>query len=94
MESDVSTLLWTARFTTADRSSRVRFLFPCATSADSRRAEDEDEPTGGAHQDHDEAARLLDATLWGTLTSLDGLSDAELVEDRYQRFRALGSFLA
>ncbi|MDC3952740.1 acetyl-CoA carboxylase carboxyltransferase subunit alpha [Polyangium jinanense] len=53
-----------------------------------------EEPTGGAHQDHDEAARMLDLTLWQTLTSLDGLSGDELVDDRYRRFRALGSFLA
>jgi acetyl-CoA carboxylase carboxyl transferase subunit alpha len=53
-----------------------------------------DEPIGGAHQDHDAAARLLDAALWSTLTSLDGLLPDDLVEDRYRRFRALGSFLA
>ncbi|MRG94103.1 acetyl-CoA carboxylase carboxyltransferase subunit alpha [Polyangium spumosum] len=53
-----------------------------------------EEPTGGAHQDHDEAARMLDVALWQTLTSLDGLTGDELVDDRYQRFRALGSFLA
>ncbi|HVK68809.1 MAG TPA: acetyl-CoA carboxylase carboxyltransferase subunit alpha [Polyangium sp.] len=53
-----------------------------------------EEPTGGAHQDHDEAARRLDEALWPTLTSLDGLSGDELVDDRYRRFRALGSFLA
>jgi len=53
-----------------------------------------DEPTGGAHQDHDEAARLLDAALWQALSSLDGLSPDELVDHRYRRFRALGSFLA
>lgn len=53
-----------------------------------------DEPTGGAHQDHDEAARLLDQALWSALSSLDGLSPDELLEHRYRRFRALGSFLA
>ncbi|MDI1433887.1 MULTISPECIES: acetyl-CoA carboxylase carboxyltransferase subunit alpha [Polyangium] len=53
-----------------------------------------EEPTGGAHQDHDEAARRLDEALWPNLTSLDGLSGDELVDDRYRRFRALGSFLA
>jgi len=53
-----------------------------------------EEPTGGAHQDHDEAARRLDAALWQALGSLDGLSADELVEDRYRRFRALGSYLA
>jgi acetyl-CoA carboxylase carboxyl transferase subunit alpha len=53
-----------------------------------------EEPTGGAHQDHDAAARMLDAVLWPTLTSLDGLSPEELVEDRYRRFRSLGAFIA
>jgi acetyl-CoA carboxylase carboxyl transferase subunit alpha len=53
-----------------------------------------EEPTGGAHQDHDVAARLLDAALRPTLGSLDGLTPEELVDDRYRRFRALGSFLA
>jgi acetyl-CoA carboxylase carboxyl transferase subunit alpha len=53
-----------------------------------------DEPIGGAHQDHDEAARKLDQALWVALTSLDGLSPEELVDDRYRRFRALGSFIA
>ena len=31
---------------------------------------------------------------WAQLTALDGLSPDELVEDRYRRFRALGSFVA
>jgi acetyl-CoA carboxylase carboxyl transferase subunit alpha len=53
-----------------------------------------DEPTGGAHQDHDDAAVRLDHALWAQLTALDGLSDDELVDDRYKRFRALGTFVA
>ncbi|MEP7126182.1 MAG: acetyl-CoA carboxylase carboxyltransferase subunit alpha [Byssovorax sp.] len=53
-----------------------------------------DEPTGGAHQDHDDAAVRLDHALWAQLTALDGLSPDDLVEDRYQRFRALGTFVA
>ncbi len=53
-----------------------------------------EEPTGGAHQDHDDAAARLDRVLWAQLTALDGLSPDELVEDRYRRFRALGSFVA
>jgi len=53
-----------------------------------------EEPTGGAHQDHDNAAVRLDRALWETLTSLDGLSPDELVDDRYRRFRNLGAFLA
>ncbi len=53
-----------------------------------------DEPPGGAHQDHDEAAKLLDSALFEALVSMDGLSPDELREDRYQRFRRLGSFVA
>jgi acetyl-CoA carboxylase carboxyl transferase subunit alpha len=53
-----------------------------------------DEPTGGAHQDHDDAAVRLDHALWAQLTALDGLSPDELVDDRYKRFRALGTFVA
>lgn len=53
-----------------------------------------EEPTGGAHQDHDDAAARLDRALWSTLSALDGLRPEELVEDRYRRFRGLGAFLA
>ena len=53
-----------------------------------------DEPTGGAHQDHDDAAVRLDRALWAQLTALDGLTPDELVDDRYRRFRALGTFVA
>ena len=53
-----------------------------------------EEPTGGAHQEHDQTAKLLDAALWPALTGLDGLSPDELVDHRYRRFRALGSYLA
>jgi acetyl-CoA carboxylase carboxyl transferase subunit alpha len=52
------------------------------------------EPPGGAHQDHEGAAKLLDRALLETLTTLVGLSPDELREDRYQRFRRLGSFIA
>jgi acetyl-CoA carboxylase carboxyl transferase subunit alpha len=50
-----------------------------------------DEPPGGAHRDHDEAARRLDAFLFPTLASLDHLGPAELKQDRYDRFRKLGA---
>lgn len=53
-----------------------------------------DEPPGGAHQDHDAAARFLDRALYEALVSLDGLTPDEVREDRYQRFRRLGSFVA
>jgi acetyl-CoA carboxylase carboxyl transferase subunit alpha len=53
-----------------------------------------DEPAGGAHQDHDEAARRLDGALWQALVPLESMTREELVEDRYRRFRALGAFVA
>jgi acetyl-CoA carboxylase carboxyl transferase subunit alpha len=52
-----------------------------------------DEPVGGAHQDHDDAAMRLDRALLAALTSLDGMSPDEVADDRYKRFRSLGSFL-
>jgi acetyl-CoA carboxylase carboxyl transferase subunit alpha len=53
-----------------------------------------DEPPGGAHQDHDVAARLVDRALLEHLTALSELNPDELREDRYQRFRRLGAFVA
>lgn len=53
-----------------------------------------EEPTGGAHQDHDEAAVRLDRAIFAQLSALDALSPEELVEDRYRRFRGLGAFVA
>lgn len=53
-----------------------------------------EEPTGGAHQDHDDAALRLDRALWPVLNSLSGMEPDELVEDRYRRFRALGAYVA
>lgn len=51
-----------------------------------------EEPAGGAHVDHDDAARRVDDSLLKNLTALDALSKDELVADRYRRFRSLGSF--
>ncbi|HSO38678.1 MAG TPA: acetyl-CoA carboxylase carboxyltransferase subunit alpha [Labilithrix sp.] len=53
-----------------------------------------EEPAGGAHQDPGLAARLVDTALSAALGDLLQLTPAELVRDRYDRFRALGSFLA
>jgi acetyl-CoA carboxylase carboxyl transferase subunit alpha len=53
-----------------------------------------EEPAGGAHQDPDAAARLVDQAIAQTLRELDALDPDELVEDRYRRFRALGAFVA
>jgi len=53
-----------------------------------------EEPPGGAHQDPRAAARLLDAALTDALGELLQLTPDELVEQRYQRFRAIGAFVA
>ncbi len=54
-----------------------------------------EEPTGGAHQDYDEAARLVEGAIVEALGELDALGGAEdWVEDRYRRFRAMGAMVA
>jgi acetyl-CoA carboxylase carboxyl transferase subunit alpha len=51
-----------------------------------------EEPTGGAHQDHDEAARHVEVAIAAALHELDALGSPEaLIEDRYRRFRAMGA---
>jgi acetyl-CoA carboxylase carboxyl transferase subunit alpha len=50
------------------------------------------EPPGGAHQDHDLAAKLVDQTILRTLEGLEPLSPEALIEQRYQRYRKLGQF--
>lgn len=51
-----------------------------------------EEPAGGAHQDPEKAARNVDAAIGEALEQLLQRSPEELVRDRYDRFRALGSF--
>jgi acetyl-CoA carboxylase carboxyl transferase subunit alpha len=53
-----------------------------------------EEPAGGAHQDPHLAARLVDASITEALNQLLQLTPDELVRDRYDRFRALGAFVA
>ena len=48
------------------------------------------EPAGGAHHDHDAAAKRLDEAIGRALGELDGLGPDELAEHRYQRFRRMG----
>lgn len=50
------------------------------------------EPLGGAHQDHQLAAATLKDYLLKHLPELEGLSAEELIEQRYQRFRAMAEF--
>jgi acetyl-CoA carboxylase carboxyl transferase subunit alpha len=50
------------------------------------------EPEGGAHEDHDEAARLLGEALGSALDDLAGVAVDELTRRRRARFRSLGVF--
>lgn len=51
-----------------------------------------DEPAGGAHQDHDAAARQVDTAVTSALSALGALSGPALADDRYARFRRMGAF--
>ncbi|MCP9484645.1 MAG: acetyl-CoA carboxylase carboxyltransferase subunit alpha [Gaiellaceae bacterium MAG52_C11] len=48
------------------------------------------EPVGGAHESHDEAARLLGAALADAFDGLEGVPQAELRARRRQKFRSMG----
>ena len=50
------------------------------------------EPEGGAHEDYDEAARLLKERLLRSLAELCKLSANELLQTRYAKFRKMGTF--
>jgi acetyl-CoA carboxylase carboxyl transferase subunit alpha len=50
------------------------------------------EPGEGAHTDPDAAAEAVRTTLRTSLAELSGLSPKQLVDDRYEKFRHMGSF--
>jgi acetyl-CoA carboxylase carboxyl transferase subunit alpha len=51
-----------------------------------------DEPAGGAHQDHDAAARLVAGAIGDALDELAALAGPDAwVADRYERFRGMGA---
>jgi acetyl-CoA carboxylase carboxyl transferase subunit alpha len=50
------------------------------------------EPEGGAHEDHDRAAELMRETLRAALADLANHSGKDLVDQRYEKFRKMGSF--
>ncbi len=52
------------------------------------------EPEGGAHANHEAAAKLLDPLLSRTLDELSQLSPDQLVDRRYHKFRSMGRFFA
>jgi acetyl-CoA carboxylase carboxyl transferase subunit alpha len=51
------------------------------------------EPPGGAHADHDEAARLLAVSLGEALGTVEGLDADERRRARHRKFRGMGVFL-
>jgi len=52
------------------------------------------EPAGGAHNDYEAAAKLLDPVLDRALRDLAPLTPQQLIDRRYQKFRAMGQFFA
>jgi acetyl-CoA carboxylase carboxyl transferase subunit alpha len=50
------------------------------------------EPAVGAHENHDEAARLVKEQLVRSLRELSALTPNETVQRRYQKFRKMGNF--
>ncbi len=52
------------------------------------------EPPGGAHEDHNEAARLLKEQLVRSVRELSALTPDEAVQTRYDKFRKMGNFFA
>ncbi|WP_159881594.1 acetyl-CoA carboxylase carboxyltransferase subunit alpha [Paenibacillus puerhi] len=50
------------------------------------------EPRGGAHRDVALQAESIKTTLWQHLQELLVLSEEQLVEDRYRKFREIGTF--
>ena len=49
------------------------------------------EPLGGAHKNHDETAKNFKKVICKHFKELAKLSAEELMEQRYERFRALGA---
>jgi acetyl-CoA carboxylase carboxyl transferase subunit alpha len=50
------------------------------------------EPAVGAHEDHDEAARMLKEQLIRSLAEVSALSAGDAVQQRYDKFRNMGNF--
>jgi len=51
------------------------------------------EPLGGAHRNHDEAAKLLGNSLIKHLKEITSKPIDELLESRYLKFRRIGEFI-
>jgi acetyl-CoA carboxylase carboxyl transferase subunit beta len=50
------------------------------------------EPEGGAHVDHDEAARLLRNAILRELLEVQQVPRAKLIKERYKKFRRMGEY--
>lgn len=50
------------------------------------------EPEGGAHEDHEAAAQLLDPVLERNLVELSAMAPRDLIAARYEKFRRMGQF--
>lgn len=50
------------------------------------------EPKGGAHRDIDEQAVFIDQVLEKSLKELKELSSEDIVEERWQKYKKIGSF--
>jgi acetyl-CoA carboxylase carboxyl transferase subunit alpha len=50
------------------------------------------EPEGGAHNDHPAMAVTLGRVLENQLRELEGIPVARLIQQRYEKFRAMGDF--
>jgi len=51
-----------------------------------------EEPYGGAHCDHQAAAKIICTAIGRHLKELQGKSADKLIEERYQKYRAIGEF--
>ena len=84
-----------ANITTATSATRHLPLTRAAAQRRARiggRSAAEGRRVGAAN--HDGAARHLDRVLSETLQVLDAMTPEQIREDRYPRFRGLGSFIA
>ncbi len=52
------------------------------------------EPEGGAHTNHEDAAMILDTALWRHFKAVKDLPAAELLEQRYRKFRVMAQFFS
>jgi len=83
-------ILWKDGARTEEAAARLKMT---STDLAALKIVDEilDEPAGGAHQDHDEAAQRLGASITRHLEQLSSLGPDALPDDRYRRFRSIGA---